>query len=49
MLKKSSFPLGWKLRRAKDRMILHRWEMDSCLALSRAYWKTERAKPEVEE
>lgn len=49
MLKKSSLPLGWKLRRAKDRMILHRWEMDSCLALSRAYWKTERAKLEVEE
>lgn len=38
MLKKSSLPLGWKFRRAKDRMILHRWVTDSCLVLSRAYY-----------
>lgn len=29
MLKKASIPLGWKFRRAKDRMILHRWVTDS--------------------
>lgn len=38
MLKKSSLPLGWKFRRAKDRMIPPRWATDSCLGLSRAYW-----------
>lgn len=44
MLKKSSLPLGWKLRRAKERMMLHRWATESCLALSRAYWGTGEAK-----
>lgn len=47
MLKKSSIPLGWKFRRAKDRMILHRWVTDSCLVLSRAYWKIQGEKTEV--
>lgn len=44
MLKKSSLPLGWKLRRAKERMMLHRWATESCLALSRAYWGTRETK-----
>lgn len=39
MLKKSSLPLGWKFRRAKERMIPQRWVSDSCLALSRVYWE----------
>jgi len=41
MLKKSSLPLGWKFRRAKDRTMLHRLGTESCLVLSRAYWKIE--------
>lgn len=44
MLKKSSLPLGWKFRRAKDRMILHRWVTDNCLVLSMVYWKIEGGK-----
>lgn len=37
MLKKSSLPLGWKFRRAKERIIPQSWASDSCLALSRMY------------
>lgn len=44
MLKKSSLALGWKLSRAKDRMRPQRWLTDSCLVLSRVYWKRQEQK-----